>query len=97
VPSHNSGSVYEFTEPLKFDHLADVKASERKTEILQELAESPCNTTDFAEEWDVTTEAVGHHLKELEDQGLVEVLTPDREQYRLWGLTEIGADVVELL
>jgi len=91
------GSVYEFTKQSRFEDLAWVKASDRKATILQELTDSPRNTSEFAEEWDVTTEAVSHHLKQLEDRGLVEVLTPEREQYRLWGVTEAGIDVVEYL
>lgn len=93
----DSGSVYECEDESLFDKLADVKASGRKAEILKELSDAPKNTTDFAEQWDVTTEAVGHHLKQLKAEGLVEVLTPERDQYVLYGLTQTGENIVEML
>ena len=62
------------------------------------------NSTEFASDWGATTEAVKYHLKLLRDggpdgayPGLVRVVTPDREQYQLWGPTEHGQDLVTYL
>ena len=84
--------------------LAWVKASERRQEILVALNENPKNTTDFAEKWGVTLEAVRYHLNQLMEGGpypdcaaLVQVLTPERDRYRLYGLTEEGSKMTEYL
>lgn len=96
--------VYEWDDPEKYELLAWVKASERRVDILTALAESPKNTNDFADEWGTTLEAVRYHLNLLSSGGhheeypsLIEVLTPQRRQYRLYGLTHMGEAVVGLL
>jgi predicted ArsR family transcriptional regulator len=96
--------IYQWEDPEKYELLAWVKASKRRVEILESLAESPKNTNDFADEWGVTLEAVRYHLEQLQRGGpdgdfvrLVHVLTPQRKQYRLYGLTETGTEVVEYL
>lgn len=96
--------VYEWEDPEKYELLAWVKASDRRVEILTELAESPKNSNDFADEWGTTLESVRYHLNQLSDGGpdgqfpaLVETLTPNRRQYRLYGLTETGESVVDHL
>ena len=86
------------------DLLGWVKASERRVDILTSLADGPQNSSDFASQWDVSHEAVAYHLRLLEQGGpngsylgLIQVVTPDRERYRLWGLTDHGQDLVEYL
>lgn len=87
-----------------FELLAWVKATERRVDILTALQESPRNTGDFAEQWDISPEAVRYHLQQMEKGGpegeypaLVEVLTPDRHQYKLYGSTEMGTKVANAL
>lgn len=84
--------------------LAWVKASQRRVDIILTLVESPSNSTEFATEWEVTTEAVKYHLKLLRDGGpdgtypaLVQIVTPQRERYQLWGLTKHGEDLAKHL
>lgn len=96
--------VYEWEDPDKFELLAWVKASDRRVDVLTTLAEAPKNTNDFADEWEVELETVRYHLKQLQHGGpngdfssLVRELTPERQQYRLYGLTEIGAKVENYL
>jgi predicted ArsR family transcriptional regulator len=96
--------VYEWDDPKKYELLAWVKASERRVDILTALAESPKNTNDFADEWGTTLEAVRYHLNLLSSEGpggeytaLIDVLTPKRHQYKLYGLTDAGAEAVESL
>lgn len=86
------------------DLLAWIKASQKRVDILTSLDDSPKNSTEFAESWDTTIEAVQYHLKLLQKGGsdkefpaLVEIVTPDRQRYRLWGLTAEGEDLVEYL
>lgn len=96
--------VYEWEDPEKYELLAWVKASDRRVDVLTTLSEAPKNTNDFADAWGVELETVRYHLKQLQHGGpngelpsLVRVLTPDRQQYRLYGITEPGEDVVEFL
>lgn len=87
-----------------YELLAWVKSSERRVDVLTSLADGPKNTNDFAEQWEVSSEGVRYHLRQLENGGpdgehpsLIRVLTPDRRQYKLYGLTETGSDMVESL
>lgn len=96
--------IYEWEDPDKYELLAWVKASERRVAILTTLADQPMNATAFATEWGVTPEAVRYHLSHLANGGpdgdhaaLVRVLTPERRQYKLYGLTEAGAEMVGYL
>jgi len=83
---------------LSYETLAWVKASERRQDVLRTLSEGPENTTTFKNEWGVTTADVPRrYIKELQDEGLVECLTPGRNRYRLYGLTEKGEAMVEQL
>jgi predicted ArsR family transcriptional regulator len=73
-------------------------------DILTSLAEAPKNTSDFAEEWEVETESVRYHLRQLQEggpngdlPGLIKCLTPGMNQYKLYGLTKKGSEMVELL
>lgn len=100
----NNKPVYEWEEQNKYELLAWVKASERRVDILTSLAESPRNTNDFADKWETSTEAVSYHLKQLHSGGsdgrgpaLVEIITPQRNRYRLWGLTKHGRCLIEYL
>lgn len=87
-----------------YQTLAWIKASPRKQEILTSIEEGPKNSTDFAERWDVSNEAVRWHFKDLEQGGpdgeyppLIKCLTPGRNRYKLYGLTERGEEIVNLL
>lgn len=100
----STGSVYEWEDPDKYELLAWVKSSQRKTDILTSLADAPKNTNDFGDKWEVELETVRYHLNQLQQGGpkgefpkLVQVLTPKRKRYRLYGLTEEGSKVVEML
>lgn len=84
--------------------LAWVKASERRVDILTSLANNSKNSTEFANRWEMTPEAVRYHLDLLRQGGpeqaypaLVTIVTPERERYRLWGLTDSGSEIVDYL
>jgi len=86
------------------DLLAWVKASKRRFGILQSLGDNPKNSTELANQGNVTNEAIHYHLDLLRRGGpngdypaLVRIITPDRERYRLWGLTHQGQQLVEYL
>lgn len=80
----------------RYELLAWVKASDHRKDILTTLLKGPENTTHFKEKWDVATADVSRrYINELQNRGLVECLTPDRQRYRLYGLTEQGKDLAE--
>jgi len=80
----------------RYELLAWVKASDHRQDILTTLQEGPENTTHFKEKWDVATADVPRrYINELQSRELVKCLTPDRQRYRLYGLTEDGEDLVE--
>lgn len=82
----------------RYELLAWVKASDHRKDILTTLDDSPENTTHFKEKWNVATADVPRrYINELQSRGLVECLTPNRERYRLYGLTEDGERLVETL
>lgn len=102
--SDSTVPVYEWEDPDKYEMLAWVKSSKRKKDILTSLADAPKNTNDFGDKWEVELETVRYHLEQLQHGGpegefpeLIQVLTPSRKQYRLYGLTEEGSEVVEML
>ena len=100
----STSSVYEWDDPNTYEMLAWVKSSQRKTDILLSLADAPKNTNDFGDKWEVELETVRYHLEQLQQDRpdgefpkLVQVLTPKRKRYRLYGLTEEGSEVVKML
>jgi len=104
MPNTNSSPPTEIKDEDWYELLAWVKASERRVDILTSLEDNPKNTSDFAQTWNVTPEAVRYQLRQLEtgrpesqDIPLIQALTPERQQYKLYGLTETGSDVVKYL
>ena len=104
MPDSNSVPTSEMTRDNWYELLAWVKASDRRVEILTSLAESPKNTRDFAESWNITLEGVRHHLNQLEAGGpegkyppLIKVLTPNRRKNKLYGNTKAGSDIAGVL
>lgn len=87
--------------------LAWVKSSTRKKQVLWELYQNPQFASEIAEKYDVSTKTVMswfHTLKngrkysnDKEHKKLIECLTPNRQNYRLYGLTEEGKHIVEYL
>jgi hypothetical protein len=86
--------------------LAWVKASDRRKQILSTLEEAPHIMHDF--DWDVSMEGVRYHFRQLKEPhradcftgqqpALIESVTPNREKYQLYSLTEVGERVVEYL
>lgn len=87
-----------------FELLAWVKASERRRDILTTMSEGSKNTSDFAKRWDVEPDTVRYHFNQLRTGGthddypsLIEVLTPGRTRYKLYGLTSEGERIVDSL
>jgi predicted transcriptional regulator len=82
----------------KYELLAWIKASDHREDILTTLNEGPENTSYFKSKWDIATADVPRrYIKDLQNRGLVKCLTPERERYRLYGLSSEGEQIVEEL
>jgi predicted ArsR family transcriptional regulator len=84
-------------EQLDWNLVSQVKASKRRTQILQELCEKPLMNSELADKLDVSTKWARRQVKWLEQRGLVEDLTEDKLNYKLYRATEDGKQVVEVL
>lgn len=83
------------------DLVAWVRASNRRVEILETLAEDPQCPSDFAQRWGLETESAMNYMRKLrrgndgEFPGLIECVTPGRKNYRLYSLTDMGEVLVK--
>jgi predicted transcriptional regulator len=53
--------------------------------------------SDVAHETSRSTQNISHALKELEEKGLIECLTPEKITWKKYVLTDIGKDVLNKL
>jgi predicted transcriptional regulator len=84
-------------EQIDWTVVSDVKASERRTQVLQALCEKPRMTGELANELDLSTKWIRQQIKWLEERDLVEDLTESKHNYKLYRATERGEQVVEVL
>jgi len=75
--------------------VSDVKASDRRTQVLRALAEKPQMNSDIADKLGVSTKWTRTQVKWLEKRGLVEELTEEKHNYKLYQATEKGEQIVE--
>lgn len=84
-------------EKIDWIVVSNVKASERRTQVLQALCEKPLMNSELADELDVSTKWARSQVKWLEKRGLVEDLTEGENHYKLYRATEKGENIVEVL
>jgi DNA-binding MarR family transcriptional regulator len=82
---------------LDWDLVSRVKASERRTQVLRALCEKPLMNSELADKLDVSTKWARSQVKWLEKRELVEDLTEEKTNYKLFRATEKGENVVEVL
>ncbi len=90
-------------EEVPWDAVSYVKASWKREAVFKELARQPQMASDIVDNLDLSRQEVSvfiSHLKEDTEMGgsqydLVQCLTPDKVNYRIYGLTEIGEKVAE--
>ena len=88
---------FEKYENVSWNLVSSVKASERRTQVLEALTEKPMMNGELAEELDLSTPWVRRQVKWLEEHDLVEDLTNNKPNYKLYAATEEGEKVVEVL
>lgn len=74
-----------------------LKASEYRKNVLLTLDERRLTPKDIAGETEYYLSHVSNTLSDLEDKGLVECLTPDRNKGRIYVLTDEGKEMMEEL
>jgi DNA-binding transcriptional ArsR family regulator len=77
-----------------WDKVGFVLASEIRLRILKDLDGGQRVPRDLADALGKNLSHVSRSLHELENQRLVECLTPDRHKGRLYGITRNGKDVL---
>jgi len=82
---------------LDWNLVSNVKASERRTQVLRILNEKPRMNGEIADELGVSTKWACRQVKWLEKRGLVEDLTENKRNYKLYQATDEGEKVVEVL
>ena len=53
--------------------------------------------SDIAHETNRSTQNISHALKELEDKGLIECLTPEKTTWKKFILTDMGKEILKKL
>jgi len=82
---------------IDWNLVSDVKASDRRTQVLKALAEKPRMNGELADDLGISTAWVRRQVKWLERRGLVEDLTESKSNYKLYRITEGGEQVLEVI
>jgi predicted ArsR family transcriptional regulator len=85
------------SKQLDWNLVSNVKASDRRTQVLKILNGKPRMNGEIADELGVSTKWARRQVKWLEKRGLVEELTEDKRNYKVYGATEEGEQIVEVL
>jgi predicted ArsR family transcriptional regulator len=85
------------TDRIDWKLVSSVKASNRRTQVLRALCEKPHMNSELADELEVSTKWARRQVKWLEERDLVEDLTEEKRNYKLYRATEEGKKVVEVL
>lgn len=83
-------------EEIDWELVSDVKASQRRTQVLQALVRGPQMTGELSDELGLSTAWVRNQLKWLERHGLAEELT-GKANYHIYRMTEEGEQIAEEL
>ncbi|SNZ12802.1 hypothetical protein SAMN06269185_1932 [Natronoarchaeum philippinense] len=80
---------------MDVDEYAWIKASNYRENILVAIGEKPRTPKELAEMNEYYLSHVSNVLSDLNDHGLAECITPDRNKGRLWQVTQKGEEMVE--
>jgi DNA-binding MarR family transcriptional regulator len=88
---------FEQYENFNWDLVSSIRASKRRTQVLEALAENPKMNGELADKLGVSTPWVRRQIKWLEERGLVKDLTESKPNYKLYGVTEDGKQILEVI
>lgn len=90
IKSEDSGEV-------DWKAVSKIKASKRRTQILESLQEKPKMSGEIADEYDISTKWVTVNMKQLEELGAVTCVTPENHNYKVYRITEQGEQLMEFV
>lgn len=88
---------FEQYENFNWDLVSSIRASKRRTQVLEALTEGPQMNGELADKLDVSTPWVRRQIKWLEERGLVEDLTESKPNYKIYAVTEDGERILEVI
>lgn len=72
-----------------------VISSKRRLDILKSLNNKPLRPFEIAKKTKYKAPNVSNVLFQLEKEGLVECLTPDKSSWRVYAITQLGKEVLK--
>lgn len=88
----------DMTENLINEMLRWVISVDRRLIIMESMKKhTVVKASDIAHETSRSTQNISHALKELEDRGLIECLTPGKTTWKKYILTDAGKQIMEKL
>lgn len=84
-------------EEIDWKVVSEVRASKRRTQVLKALQQQPMLNGELADNLGLSTAWVRQQVKWLIDNGLVEDLTEDKHNYKIYGITDKGEKIADHL
>lgn len=84
-------------EEIDWKVVSEVRASKRRTQVLKALQQQPMLNGELADNLGLSTAWVRQQVKWLIDNGLVEDLTEDKHNYKIYGITDEGEKIADHL
>lgn len=81
----------------KWDLIGKVHRSTYRTKVLKELHKGVKTPSELSEETDIKISHISRALRRLKGWDLVECLNPDLKKGKMYSITELGREVIELL
>lgn len=91
------GFVMPDIERIDWSLVSSVKASNRRTQVLRALSEKPRMNGELADQLGISTKWAREQVKWLERRDLVEDLTEDKRNYKMYSATQEGEKIAEVL
>ncbi|WP_319507507.1 sugar-specific transcriptional regulator TrmB [uncultured Methanolobus sp.] len=84
------------TEDLIDEHVRWIVSVDRRLILIEYMKKNMvAKASEVAQETQRSTQNISHALKEFEDKGLIECLTPSKTTWKKYVLTEMGKTVME--
>jgi len=84
------------TEDLIDEHVRWIVSVDRRLILIEYMKKHMvAKASEVAQETQRSTQNISHALKEFEDKGLIECLTPSKTTWKKYVLTDMGKTVME--
>jgi DNA-binding MarR family transcriptional regulator len=65
--------------------------------MMELIGDTARNSTEVSNKTGISVNSAGNYLREAQRDGLVEIVTPDVDRYKMYAMTEKGREVLEEL